>query len=131
MKEKNRMPLYMIGVAAQLAGVHPQTLRLYERLNLLTPARTVGKTRLYSEEDIRIVRRIQELTQGMGLNLAGVKLVMEMEREIEKMRKEVEEMKKELEKEKMRMRREIQEIRKRYKKEIVLFRGGDILIKED
>lgn len=131
MRGKSRMPLYMIGVAAQLAGVHPQTLRLYERLNLLTPARTVGKTRLYSEEDIRIVRRIQELTQGMGLNLAGVKLVMEMEREVEKMRKEVEEMRKELEEEKRRMRREIQEIRKRYKKEIVLFRGGDILIKED
>jgi MerR family transcriptional regulator/heat shock protein HspR len=121
----------MIGVAAQLAGVHPQTLRLYERLNLLMPARTGGKTRLYSEEDIRIARRIQELTQGRGLNLAGVKLVMEMEREVERMKRKVEEIKKELERERRRMKGEIQEVRKKYKKEIVLFRGGDIIIKED
>lgn len=131
MRKRERMPLYMIGVAAQLAGVHPQTLRLYERLNLLMPARTGGKTRLYSEEDIRIARRIQELTQGRGLNLAGVKLVMEMEREVERMKRKVEEIKKELERERRRMKGEIQEVRKKYKKEIVLFRGGDIIIKED
>lgn len=77
--------IYVISVAAELAGVHPQTLRVYERKGLLTPQRTAGNTRRYSERDIRLLRRIQELTQE-GLNLAGVMKVLELEEEIERLR---------------------------------------------
>ena len=77
--------IYVISVAAELAGVHPQTLRVYERKGLLTPQRTSGNTRRYSERDIRLLQRIQELTQE-GLNLAGVMKVLELEDEIERLR---------------------------------------------
>ena len=70
--------VYVISIAAELAGVHPQTLRIYERKGLLEPARTVGGSRRYSEADINLLRRIQELTDE-GLNLAGVKRVLELE----------------------------------------------------
>ena len=77
--------IYVISVAAELAGVHPQTLRVYERKGLLTPQRTAGNTRRYSERDIHLLRRIQDLTQE-GLNLAGVMKVLELEEEIERLR---------------------------------------------
>ena len=77
--------IYVISVAAELAGVHPQTLRVYERKGLLTPQRTAGNTRRYSEQDIRLLRRIQELTNE-GLNLAGVMKVLELEDQMERLR---------------------------------------------
>lgn len=70
--------VYVISVAAELAGVHPQTLRQYERLGLLRPSRTSGNTRRYSQRDIETLRLIQDLTQGQGINLAGVKVIMAM-----------------------------------------------------
>lgn len=78
--------LYIISVAAELAGVHPQTLRTYERKGLIQPKRTSGNTRRYSERDIAYVRLIQELTQERGMNLAGVEMVMELTRELDEMR---------------------------------------------
>lgn len=83
-------PVYMIGVAAQLCGVHPQTLRQYERLGLVVPARVGAKNRLYSENDILRVRRIQHLTQDMGVNLAGVELVLRLLDDIEDIRTDME-----------------------------------------
>lgn len=83
-------PVYMIGVAAQLAGVHPQTLRQYERLGLVVPSRVGGKNRLYSEADIHRVRRIQRLTQQMGVNLAGVELILRLLEEMDEMSREFE-----------------------------------------
>lgn len=80
--------VYVISVAAELAGVHPQTLRIYERRGLLDPARTGGGSRRYSEHDIRQLRRIHRLTEA-GLNLAGVKAVMELEEEVARLRAEV------------------------------------------
>jgi MerR family transcriptional regulator, heat shock protein HspR len=77
--------IYVISVAAELAGVHPQTLRIYERKGLLRPERTAGNTRRYSERDIQRLRRIQELTNE-GLNLAGVLRVMELELELERVK---------------------------------------------
>ena len=77
--------IYVISVAAELAGVHPQTLRVYERKGLLTPKRTAGNTRRYSEQDIGLLQRIQELTHE-GLNLAGVMKVLALEDEIERLR---------------------------------------------
>src|SRR5438067_13156414 len=78
--------VYMISVAAELAGMHPQTLRIYEARGLITPKRSPGKTRLYSQEDVDRLRRIQELTSELGMNLAGVEKVFELEGELEKMR---------------------------------------------
>jgi MerR family transcriptional regulator, heat shock protein HspR len=83
-------PLYMISVAAELAGVHPQTLRIYERKELVAPQRSQGNTRLYSESDIDRLRFIQHLTQKEGINLAGVTRIIEMQREIERLRSELE-----------------------------------------
>jgi MerR family transcriptional regulator, heat shock protein HspR len=89
MRTENQ-PVYMIGVAAQLCGVHPQTLRQYERLGLVIPSRAGAKNRLYSEADIRRVRRIQRLTQDMGVNLAGVELILRLLEEMDEMKKDLE-----------------------------------------
>lgn len=78
--------VYVISVAADLAGVHPQTLRMYERKGLLSPKRTAGNTRRYSEQDVERLRQIQHLTQDDGVNLAGVRIIMEMQRQLEEMR---------------------------------------------
>lgn len=80
----------MIGVAAQLCNVHPQTLRQYERLGLVIPSRAGAKNRLYSESDIRQVKRIQRLTQELGVNLAGVEIILRLLDEIDDMRRDVE-----------------------------------------
>ncbi len=88
--------LYVISVAAELAGVHPQTLRIYERKGLLRPRRTSGNSRRYSARDIARLRMIQELTQSEGVNLAGVKRIMQMQRELERMRERIRELEAEL-----------------------------------
>ena len=88
--------VYIISVAAELAGMHPQTLRIYERKGLLRPARTAGNTRRYSERDIDRLREIHELTER-GVNLAGVKMIMEMQAKLDRVRREMEEMGRELE----------------------------------
>jgi len=85
-------PLYMISVAAELAGVHPQTLRIYERKQLICPQRSGGNTRLYSEADIERLRAIQEMTQSEGINLAGVERIIELQRELDHVRQEMEAM---------------------------------------
>lgn len=82
--------VYVISVAADLAGVHPQTLRIYERKGLLRPQRTAGNTRRYSDRDVEVLRRIQFLTQDQGVNLAGVKIIMELERRLEELRAQLE-----------------------------------------
>ena len=92
MNEHEERAVYIISVAAELAGVHPQTLRIYERKGLLNPHRTSGNTRRYSERDIERLRQIQILTQDEGINLAGVKMIMEMQRELEALRRRTEEL---------------------------------------
>jgi len=87
MKSADRA-VYVISVAAELAGVHPQTLRIYERKGLVDPARTAGGSRRYSENDIAQLRRIQELTND-GLNLAGVQRVLELEAEVASLREQI------------------------------------------
>lgn len=78
-------PVYMISVAAKLAGMHPQTLRIYERKKLVQPKRTEGSTRLYSQRDVDRLKLIQTLTQGLGVNLAGVIKIFELQDEIEEL----------------------------------------------
>lgn len=88
--------VYIISVAAELAGVHPQTLRIYERKGLLRPKRTSGNTRRYSMRDIERLRWVQELTQDEGVNLAGVKRIMQMELELERLRERIRDLEAEL-----------------------------------
>ena len=103
--ERQERAVYIISVAAELAGMHPQTLRIYERKGLLRPARTAGNTRRYSERDIDRLREIHELTER-GVNLAGVKMVMEMQAKLERVRNELEEMGRELERRRKQVRDE-------------------------
>lgn len=88
--------VYIISVAAELAGVHPQTLRSYERLGLLQPQRTSGNTRRYSERDIERLRLIQELTQQEGINLAGVKMIIAMRAELDEIQRRTDELERRL-----------------------------------
>jgi MerR family transcriptional regulator, heat shock protein HspR len=101
--ERRERAVYIISVAAELAGVHPQTLRIYERKGLLRPARTAGNTRRYSDRDIDRLREIQQLTQR-GVNLAGVKMIIELQAEIERAQRELEEASRELDRARERMR---------------------------
>ena len=108
MKNRTSEPLYVISVAAKLVEMHPQTLRMYERLGLVKPARTTKNIRLYSDEDIARCQQIQRLT-SVGLNLAGVEMVLELLERMEKMRREMEgeltERQREMEQEIKRLRR--------------------------
>ena len=87
--------LYVISVAAELSGVHPQTLRMYERKGFIRPQRTHGNTRRYSQADIEIVRIIQQMTQEKGMNLAGVEIVIELQRELERTQERMERLRRE------------------------------------
>ncbi len=98
--------VYIISVAAELAGVHPQTLRIYERKGLLSPKRTSGNTRRYSERDIARLRLIQDLTQQRGVNLAGVKLIIEMQAELQELRRQTEELQTQLRRSRRAVRRQ-------------------------
>src|SRR3712207_3235161 len=89
--------VYMISVAAELAGMHPQTLRIYESRGLIQPKRSPKNTRLYSQEDVDRLRRIQELTSEMGMNLAGVERVFELEDELDRMRRRMRSLEKQAE----------------------------------
>jgi len=109
-------PIYMISVAAELVGVHPQTLRLYENKGLVRPQRTPGGTRLYSEADVERLRIIQRLTTEVGLNLAGVELVLRLEDELRKAHGQVERLQTQL-------REDIQRVHKEYRRDLVLYRG--------
>jgi DNA-binding transcriptional MerR regulator len=89
--------VYIISVAAELAGVHPQTLRIYERKGLVAPKRTAGNTRRYSERDIEMLRTIHQLTQEEGINLAGVKVIIELQAQLEALRAKTDELRAALE----------------------------------
>ena len=108
-------PRYMISVAADLVGMHPQTLRIYEAKGLIRPKRTSGNTRLYSEADVERLRLIQQLTTELGLNLAGVEQVLHMQDEIARMRRRLERFERE-------MRNAIKEVERRYKRELVVWK---------
>jgi MerR family transcriptional regulator/heat shock protein HspR len=108
-------PIYMISVAAELVGVHPQTLRQYEDKGLVRPKRTPGGTRLYSEADVDRLRIIQRLTTEVGLNLAGVELVLRLEDELRKAHVQIERLQQQL-------RDDIQRVHKEYRRDLVLYR---------
>jgi MerR family transcriptional regulator/heat shock protein HspR len=114
-----RRGVYMISVAAELAGMHPQTLRIYEARGLIAPKRSSGNTRLYSHEDVERLRRIQELTSELGMNLAGVEKVFELEQQMESMRRRMSRLQREAERMEREMVQEIERIRRSFKFELV------------
>jgi MerR family transcriptional regulator/heat shock protein HspR len=105
-------PRYMISVAADIVGMHPQTLRIYESKGLIRPKRTAGNTRLYSEADIERLQLIQQLTNDLGLNLAGVEQVMQLQDEVERMRRTLNRMERE-------MREAINQVHRQYRRDLV------------
>jgi MerR family transcriptional regulator/heat shock protein HspR len=108
-------PRYMISVAAELVGMHPQTLRIYEQKGLVRPKRTAGNTRLYSDADVERLRLIQRLTTEIGLNLAGVEQVLALEDELQRMRRRLDRMEAE-------MRQAIEQVHRQYRRDIVVYR---------
>lgn len=90
MARPSREPLYLISIAAQLTGLHPQTVRLYERLGLVSPTRVGNKNRLFSDADIERLRMIRRFTQDMGVNLAGVEIILDLLQKIEDLQAEIE-----------------------------------------
>ncbi len=109
----------MISVAAELADMHPQTLRMYEARGLITPKRSPKNTRLYSQEDVELLRRIQEMTAEQGLNLAGVETVLELEEKLERMRAEVTKLRERAAEMEQQMAAEVDRVRRSLRAELV------------
>src|SRR5205807_7608669 len=114
-------PRYMISVAAELVGMHPQTLRIYESKGLIRPKRTAGNTRLYSEADLERLRLIQQLTSELGLNLAGVEHVLRLQDELLRMRSRLDRMERE-------MRDAINQVHRQYRRDLVPYKAPAELI---
>jgi MerR family transcriptional regulator, heat shock protein HspR len=114
-------PRYMISVAAEIVGMHPQTLRIYETKGLIRPKRTAGNTRLYSEADVERLKLIQQLTTELGLNLAGVEHVLRLEDELRRMHRRLERVQRE-------MRRTIQEVHRQYRRDLVPYKSPTELV---
>ena len=113
--------VYMISVAAELAGMHPQTLRIYESRGLITPKRSPKNTRLYSQEDVARLQRIQELTNELGVNLAGVERVFELEQERERTRRRLRNLERQTERLQREMAAEIERVRRSVRHELVVY----------
>jgi MerR family transcriptional regulator/heat shock protein HspR len=107
-------PIYMISIAAELVGMHPQTLRVYEAKGLVRPKRTPGGTRLYSESDVDRLRIIQRLTGELGLNLAGVELVLRLEDELRRAHAQVEQLQ-------QRLKEDVKDVHRHYRRDLVLY----------
>ena len=121
-----KRPVYMIGIASELIGVHPQTLRMYEQKGLLRPRKSIKNTRLYSQEDVDLGRYIQRLTQEMGMNLAGVSKVLDLERQVTGLERENRALREELERKEVEHSRLIAKIHQSYKRELVLMPRSEL-----
>jgi MerR family transcriptional regulator/heat shock protein HspR len=115
---------YLIGIVAELAGVHPQTLRLYERRGLISPRRSAGKTRRYSDADLAVLRRIQELSEA-GLNLAGIDRVLELERQLAEAQDQAGALAQQVDAERRAHRAELGQARRSTRAELVLVTRGE------
>jgi MerR family transcriptional regulator/heat shock protein HspR len=124
--EADGRALYVISVAAELAGMHPQTLRIYERKGLIEPARTSGRSRRYSERDIVLLRRIQELTND-GVGLVGVQRILGLEEELAAANKRIERMQARLEEMRDEMEKRVESVRKEYRRDLVPVPAGTVV----
>jgi MerR family transcriptional regulator/heat shock protein HspR len=122
-----RRPVYMIGVAAELIGVHPQTLRMYEQKGLLCPRKSLKNTRLYSQEDVELGRYIQKLTQEMGMNLAGVRKVLDLEECIRRLEAENRKLRRDLKERELEYSRAVEEVHRSYRRELALLPRAEII----
>jgi len=113
-------PRYMISVAAELVGMHPQTLRMYEAKGLVRPQRTPGNTRLYSEADVARLRLIQTLKAELGINLAGVEIVLRLEDELRKVQRRLERLERQ-------MHEEVRNVHKHYRRDLVPYRASETM----
>ena len=113
-------PCYMISVAADIVGMHPQTLRMYEARGLVRPKRTQGNTRLYSERDVERLQLIQRLTSELGLNLAGVEHVLRLQDELQRMQSQIERLEREA-------RARVDQVHRQYRRELVVYKPAQDL----
>jgi len=129
----SRRGVFMISVAAELAEMHPQTLRMYEARGLIAPQRSAGKTRLYSQADVDRLRKIQEMTDA-GLNLAGVETVLEMEQQLDRLRAELNRMRRRAAEAEKRMLEEIEQVRRSLRADLVpygAYEPGELIPAKD
>ena len=122
--------VFMISVAAELAQMHPQTLRMYEARGLIAPQRSPKGTRLYSQEDVERLRRIQEMTAELGLNLAGVERVLDLEAEVNDMHARIEELEVQALRAQVELAERLEEVRRSFRAELVVpYRGGTDIVR--
>jgi MerR family transcriptional regulator/heat shock protein HspR len=120
--------VFMISVAAELARMHPQTLRMYEARGLIEPKRSPKGTRLYSQEDVDRLRRIQEMTGDLGLNLAGVERVLELEAQVDEMHARIEDLEVQALHAQVRLAEELEQVRRSFRAELAIpYRGGELV----
>ena len=122
--------VFMISVAAELADMHPQTLRIYEQRGLIAPKRSPKGTRLYSQDDVERLRKIQQMTAELGMNLAGVERVLEMEEQLERMARRIEQLERRGARLQQEMAEQLDEVRRSFRAEIVRYEapGGTQII---
>lgn len=124
--------VFMISVAAELSGMHPQTLRVYEARGLIKPSRSAKQTRLYSRRDVELLKRIQELTNEYGLNLAGVERVLSLEQKLETMRSQLNKLEREAARMEREMLEQIEAVHRSYRRELVRWEPpGEVLRAEN
>lgn len=125
--EIEEKPVYMISIAAKLTGLHPQTLRIYERKELLTPGRTPKSTRLYSKKDIDRLKHIQKLTNEEGVNLAGVKMIMELQNRLDDIQRSLTDMEEQIASAQRRLSEETSRFTRHYRRELVVVPKGALM----
>jgi MerR family transcriptional regulator/heat shock protein HspR len=128
---KSDRGVFMISVAAELAAMHPQTLRMYESRGLIAPKRSPKGTRLYSHEDVDRLRRIQEMTAELGMNLAGVERVFELEAQLAGMAEKMAALESEAQRLRSEMEVELERVRRSFRAELVPYRGGELVRTRD
>ena len=121
-------PVYVISIAAQLAGMHPQTLRTYDRLGLVSPGRTSGRGRRYSERDVALLREVQRLSQDEGINLAGIKRIIELEHQVAALRSRIGELQADLDRARAEADRREAEVRASYRRDLVPLNNNQIVV---
>ena len=121
-------PVYVISIAAQLAGMHPQTLRTYDRLGLVTPGRTAGRGRRYSERDVALLREVQRLSQDEGINLAGIKRIIELEHQVDALRRRIGELQGELDSARTEAERKEAAVHASYRRDLVPVNNSQVVV---